>query len=63
METQKQIRDWSDLYKYPLSKEEHREISQNLEGFFNTLRRWDRQAKNQPRRGIQKGGQVKNVAV
>jgi thiaminase len=37
---EEQIKKWAEVYGRPISEEEYREICQNLDGFFNTLKEW-----------------------
>ncbi|MFA5039626.1 MAG: hypothetical protein WC732_08115 [Candidatus Omnitrophota bacterium] len=42
MTKQEQIDRWSKRYGRQLSEEEHREICDNLSGFFKILHGWDK---------------------
>jgi len=46
MTKQEQIEGWSKLYGRQITKEEYREICDNLSGFFKTLYEWDKEEKN-----------------
>lgn len=38
---QEQIQEWSKFYSMTISEEELAEISNNLNGFFTTLKKWN----------------------
>lgn len=45
MTKQKQIDQWSKLYGRQITEEEHKEICDNLSGFFKMLHEWDKEDK------------------
>ena len=39
--------EWSRLYGRRITEEEYHQICGNLESFFNTLQKWDKEASNE----------------
>lgn len=48
LDKKSQIKRWSQLYGRQITEEEYREICDNLKGFFDTLREWDKAGKEKP---------------
>lgn len=40
MDKQQKIQEWCRLYNKPISEIEYKEICDNLNGFFETLKQW-----------------------